>query len=404
MVTSSSQTIVISGYYGFRNIGDEAVLQSILAALEEESKAAGIRLDPVVLSIDPEWTTRTYGVKAVHRMKFGEVRNAIKSSSGLISGGGSLLQDATGIKSIPYYLGVIKLAQWMRKPTFIYAQGVGPVNRGIFRPLIASVFRRCQYVSVRDVESAALLKDIGVPKNMIEVVPDPVMGLSLPGDTNSEAEASLSDSSASPASTEASGASGEAKSAAGANSASQRELPVVGVSVRYWNPQRAELMKLAEGLNAIMNRMPLHIRFLPFHHPIDVEASRFVMNMLNPAEEHGGEVSIAPQSETPLEMLEEVKKCDLLIGMRLHSLIYAASQNVPLLGISYDPKIDHFLGRLGSVPAGTSFDLDHRIVAAESERLLLDQEGWRASHAAQLEELRREAQLPARRIAEYLRK
>lgn len=398
MVATSSQTIVVSGYYGFRNIGDEAVLQSILTALREESEAAGVAIEPVVLSIDPEWTTRTYGVKAVHRMKFSEVRNAIKNSSGLISGGGSLLQDATGIKSIPYYLGVIKLAQWMRKPTFVYAQGIGPVNRGMFRPLIASVFRRCQYVSVRDVESAALLRDIGIPKNMIEVVSDPVMGLSLPeGNPLTRMTDDSADSGAL-------GANDEGARADAIDPSAKRELPVVGVSVRFWNPQRTELMKLAEGLNAMMSRMPLHIRLLPFHYPGDDEASRFVMNMLSHVEDHGSKVSIAPQSETPLEMLEEVSRCDLLIGMRLHSLIYAASQNVPMLGISYDPKIDHFLGRLGSVPAGTSYDLDHRIVASESERLLLDREGWRVSHAAQLEELRREAQLPAKRIVEYLRK
>ncbi|WHX48752.1 polysaccharide pyruvyl transferase CsaB [Paenibacillus woosongensis] len=391
MVATSSQTIVISGYYGFRNIGDEAVLQSILNALREESEAAGLRIEPVVLSIDPEWTARTYGVKAVHRMKFSEVRDAIKNSSGLISGGGSLLQDATGVKSIPYYLGVVKLAQWLRKPTFIYAQGIGPVNRRMFRPLIASVFRRCEYVSVRDVESSALLRDIGIPKNMIEVVPDPVMGLSLP-EANSREDIAVSDFGRAAGSEEGGAASGK------------RELPVLGVSVRFWNPQRTELMKLAEGLDALLSRMALHIRFLPFHYPSDDEASRFVMNMLSHAEDHGSEISIAPQSETPLEMLGEVSRCDLLIGMRLHSLIYAASQNVPMLGISYDPKIDHFLGRLGSVPVGSSADLDHRIVAAQSERLLSDREGWLASHAAQLEALRREAQLPAKRIVEYLRK
>ncbi|GIP60177.1 polysaccharide pyruvyl transferase CsaB [Paenibacillus woosongensis] len=391
MVATSSQTIVISGYYGFRNIGDEAVLQSILTALREESEAAGLRIEPVVLSIDPEWTARTYGVKAVHRMKFSEVRDAIKNSSGLISGGGSLLQDATGIKTIPYYLGVVKLAQWLRKPTFVYAQGIGPVNRRMFRPLIASVYRRCEYVSVRDVESSALLRDIGIPKNMIEVVPDPVMGLSLPRAV-SRGDITASDSGRAAGSEEGGAASGK------------RGLPVVGVSVRFWNPQRTELMKLAEGLDALLSRMALHIRFLPFHYPGDDEASRFVMNMLSHAEDHGSEISIAPQSETPLEMLEEVSRCDLLIGMRLHSLIYAASQNVPMLGISYDPKIDHFLGRLGSVPVGSSADLDHRIVAAQSERLLSDREGWLASHAAQLEVLRREAQLPAKRIVEYLRK
>lgn len=401
MVATSSKTIVISGYYGFRNIGDEAVLQSILDALQEEGEAAGVKVEPVVLSIDPEWTSQTYGVKAVHRMKFGEVRNAIKNSSGLISGGGSLLQDATGLKSIPYYLGIIKLAQWLRKPTFIYAQGIGPVNRGMYRPLIASVFRRCEYISVRDAESSALLRDIGVPKSMIEVVPDPVMGLSLPA---ADSEAGVLEPAASLIDSEALSANGRPGRGDGEAASGKRQLPVVGVSVRFWNPQRTELMKLAEGLNALMSRMPLHIRFLPFHYPGDEEASRFVMNMLSPAEEHSSEISIAPQSETPLEMLEEVSRCSLLIGMRLHSLIYAASQNVPMLGISYDPKIDHFLARLGSVPAGTSYDLDHRIVAAQSERLLLDQEGWRTSHAGQLEQLRREAQLPAKRIVEYLRK
>ena len=100
----------------------------------------------------------------------------------MISGGGSLLQDATGFKSIPYYLGVIKLAQWLGKPTFVYAQGVGPVNRKLFRPFIASVFRRCDYISVRDAESAELLRSMGIPGGDIEVVPDPVMGLKLPED------------------------------------------------------------------------------------------------------------------------------------------------------------------------------------------------------------------------------
>ncbi|MNM95722.1 hypothetical protein D3C81_1081780 [compost metagenome] len=88
--------------------------------------------------------------------------------------------------------------------------------------------------------------------------------------------------------------------------------------------------------------------------------------------------------------------------MRLHSLIYAASQEIPLLGISYDPKIDHFLGRIGSVPIGTSDDLDPRIVTSQGERLLTEGEAWRNAHAAKIAGLKREARLPAHRIAEYL--
>lgn len=185
-MVAAAQKIIISGYYGFRNSGDEAVLQSILNALRKQSEAAGITLTPVVLSIDPEWTTVTYGVESVHRMKLGEVRKAISESSGLISGGGSLLQDVTSSKTIPYYLAILKLAQWMGKPTFIYAQGVGPVNRKLFHPLIKSVFRKCAYVSVRDEQSRLLLQSMGLDTSKIDVVPDPVMGLTLPEDARTE--------------------------------------------------------------------------------------------------------------------------------------------------------------------------------------------------------------------------
>lgn len=381
MVATTAKTLVLSGYYGFRNSGDEAVLQSILLALEEEGLTTGVDIKPIVLSIDPEWTSRTYGVESVHRMKLGEVRKAIKSSDGLISGGGSLLQDATGIKSIPYYLGVIKLAQWLGKPTFVYAQGIGPVNRKLFRPLIASVFRRCDYISVRDTESANLLREMGLRgKDAVQVVPDPVMGLALWDHV---------------AASEGNG---------GVSSESASELPVVGVSVRFWNEARTELTQLAEGLSLLCRRKPVHIRFLPFHFPGDDEASRFVMERLGNVAERGCTVSIAPETEHPQDMLREVSRCSLLVGMRLHSLIYAASQNVPLLGVSYDPKIDHFLGRIGSVPVGTAEELDPRILAAEGERLLQEAGTWRKSHAAQIAELKREARVPARRIVEFLRK
>jgi hypothetical protein len=181
-VGSAAARLIISGYYGFHNSGDEAVLQSILLALKSESVKQGITIEPIVLSIDPAWTSQTYGVQAVHRMKLREVLQAIRQSDGLISGGGSLLQDATGRMSIPYYLGIIKLAQWFGKPTFIYAQGIGPVNRTIFNPFIRSIFRKCRYISVRDEESAGLLERIGISRETIEVVPDPVMGLPLQKD------------------------------------------------------------------------------------------------------------------------------------------------------------------------------------------------------------------------------
>ncbi|AOZ93218.1 polysaccharide pyruvyl transferase CsaB [Paenibacillus crassostreae] len=373
MVTTPHK-IVISGYYGYKNSGDEAVLQSILTALQEQATEAGIQIQPVVLSIDPERTSATYGIEAVHRMKLGEVRQAIKSSCGLISGGGSLLQDATGMKTIPYYLGIIKLAQWMGKPTFIYSQGVGPVNHGLFYPMIKSVFKKCAYISVRDQQSGELLQKMGLNANVIDVVPDPVMGLQLRNNEISNEVINYDPIS----------------------------LPVIGISVRYWEQDRKELVKIVEGLQQVMSHQPLHLRFLPFHLPSDVEASQFMIDLLGDTRSTGSRVSLCADVDHPQDMLREISECQIVIAMRLHSLIYAANSQVPMIGISYDPKIDHFLNRLDLSAVGNTATLNAGDISSELERILFHEEDWRKVHATQIIQLKQEAKTPARAIVEYI--
>ncbi|WFR64258.1 polysaccharide pyruvyl transferase CsaB [Paenibacillus amylolyticus] len=389
MVTTS-QKLVISGYYGFHNSGDEAVLKSILTALEEESQRSNVTIEPIVLSGDPEWTTSMYGVRAVHRMKLKEVREALKESDGLISGGGSLLQDATGLKSIPYYLGVIKLAQMLKKPTFIYAQGIGPVNRKFFNPMIKSVFKGCTYVSVRDEQSADYLRGLGLQWNQIHVVPDPVMGLPLP-------EAKV-ESGAVAVSADAVTQANRVETTSGAHT----KLPVIGISVRFWESDRKELTAIAAGLKKLCSKRAVHLRFLPFHLPVDEQASRFLMEMLGDVTSKGSEISIAQDLTDPQLMLEEVSKCDLVIGMRLHSLIYAASQYVPPVGISYDPKIDQFLLRLDSEPAGSTDTLDGDKLAKTVVGLLDQRSQWLKEHEEGITQLKQEARVPAQQIINYL--
>lgn len=389
-MVAAAQKIIISGYYGFRNSGDEAVLQSILNALRKQSEAAGLALTPVVLSIDPEWTAATYGVESVHRMRLGEVRKAIAESAGLISGGGSLLQDVTGTKTIPYYLAIIKLAQWMGKPTFIYAQGIGPVNRKLFHPLIKSVFRKCDYVSVRDGQSRTLLQSMGLGQEKIDVVPDPVMGLTLPEDGRIE------DLEADKAGLHAPAADNVIRQAA---------PYTVGISVRFWEQSRQELDAIAEGLVKAAAELPLHLRFLPFHHSADNDASRYVMQKLGQRiGELGGSVSICEDALHPLQMLREVGQCQALIGMRLHSLIYAAGRRVPLMGVSYDPKIDRFLERIQCQPSGSTATLKEDAVAAGLLELLKSGEAWKREREPLIASLVEEAEEPARQIVQYFRR
>lgn len=117
--------ILISGYYGFDNIGDESILRTLVSSLREHIPDCSL----TVLSHNPASTREKYGVEAVERMSPMAILRAVKKCDMLISGGGSLLQDVTSSKSLHYYLSIIRCAQFFRKKVFIYSQGIGPIDR-----------------------------------------------------------------------------------------------------------------------------------------------------------------------------------------------------------------------------------------------------------------------------------
>lgn len=117
--------VVMSGYYGFSNAGDDAILEAIQQAIHGASDDISV----TVLSNDPELTQKQYGMEAIPRFRMGKVFSALRHSDALLSGGGSLLQDTTSTRSLLYYLSVIRCAQWLGKPVMLYANGIGPVRR-----------------------------------------------------------------------------------------------------------------------------------------------------------------------------------------------------------------------------------------------------------------------------------
>ncbi|HEX7057566.1 MAG TPA: polysaccharide pyruvyl transferase CsaB, partial [Bacilli bacterium] len=330
----------------------------------------------VVLSGNPPLTERLYGVKAVHRMKPRDIYSALKASDGLISGGGSLLQDETGVKTIPYYLGVIKFAQLLRKKVFIYAQGIGPIHRRIFFPFIRNSFNRCALITVRDAASAQLLGQIGIDEARVRVVPDPVMGFPLVE---------------------------KAKTRTSADGAQppERDIPIVGVSVRFWEPDRRDLAQIARALELVMRARPVRVVLLPFHSRTDTEAAQFVREQI--ADAYRGQIEIAAETAEPLAMVDKVADCDALLGMRLHSLIYAASQLVPFAAVSYDPKIDAFLNRLDMAPVGHTRALNPQDLADETLRLLANAASWRKEKQGAIAAMRAQSRIPAQQLLELLR-
>ncbi|MFS0674964.1 polysaccharide pyruvyl transferase CsaB [Ornithinibacillus sp. 179-J 7C1 HS] len=292
--------IVLSGYYGYGNVGDEAILLSIIEAMRKQEPD----IQFTVLSFNPEETSITYGVHAINRFDFTSIYQAIKESDGLISGGGSLIQDETGLRSVPYYTGIIQIARWHKKPVFIYAQGMGPIKLLHNKLLVRWTFNKVDFITVRDELSKKFLEKIGI-KKQVYVVPDPVLGLDYTRFTTSWPEN---------------------------NGVTDK---YIAVSVRDWPTKFQFKMKIAKALDSIAE-MNYKIIFVPMHGEHDELTSAEIMSIM----EKGA--FIAPHQLTTEEKIALIGKSELLIGVRLHSLIFAALNQTPFVAISYDPKIDAF--------------------------------------------------------------
>ena len=321
--------ILLSGYYGFNNTGDEAILSALIAGLEERIA----ELEIIVLSAHPQFTTDVHQVEAINRMDLKRISKELKRADLLISGGGSLLQDVTGFKTIPYYLGIIVLAKVMKTPVFFCAQGVGPVNNRLNQKLVAYILNKVDLITVRDQKSRALLQSWGV-KNKITVTADLVFSLDA---SNKDLDNDIL-----------------------IPEEIEFNQPTIGVAVRSWG-DNSYLNQLALVLDDLILKLGVNILLIPFHYPNDYEAGKLLQNKMKQA------VNLITTNYSPEEVLAIVRQCDLLVGVRLHAVIFAAVSQIPVAGISYDPKVDNFLAQLNLEAVA---DINHFTAKSLEEKLI----------------------------------
>ncbi len=361
--------VVISGYYGFKNNGDEAMLYAMLKALGQRVRG----FDPVVLSSDPEETGRFFGVRAVPRHDLRLILNELRRADLLISGGGGLLQDVTGPNSILYYLGVVTMARMLQKPVFFYGQGIGPVRTALGRTLMRLVVNRVDMITVRDRESKDELAGLGVVRPRVEVTADPALGLDVAEIKPEPGVAILEGAGVTPGS------------------------DLVGVSVRAWKGLVAYKGVIARVCDHIAAR-GRRVVFLPMHYPVDIAVSREIASLMKQSP-----VIIERRLDFK-EMLSLMAQTRMIMGMRLHFLIFGAILNIPMVGISYDPKVDRFLS-LVDMPSGGSVDnLDYHRLVGCIDGLEESRPQMRGKLASKVDLLRREAHRGADLAAERLKK
>lgn len=294
---------VLSGYYGFGNLGDEA----ILAAIAQELVAQLPEVEIEVLSGDPAATQRTYGLEACDRWRLSCLLHALRRSDVLVQGGGGLIQDATSCMSPAYYLGVLLAAWFAGKPYAIFCQGIGPLQRWLWRRLTVFFFARARLLIVRDQESAEALLRMGLRKPA-EVAGDPALLLKA----------------ASPQET-------------------QRWLAESGAEVPedYWLviPReiaaiREAIIQSAEGLASTGRPVVA----MPFQ-AADEDLARKIAALV-------GGIAL-PTPEDPRLAAGLVAQAGGVLAARLHALIFAAVAGVEAFGIDYDPKVAAFCEATG---------------------------------------------------------
>jgi polysaccharide pyruvyl transferase CsaB len=316
--------VLLSGYYGFGNLGDEALLEVIVGQMR--ARFPSVTMD--VLSATPDQTARAYGVDATPRWSMRAVREAIVRADVVLSGGGGLLQTATSARSVVYYAGILREAIRLRRKAMIFAQSIGPLDL-LGRIVVRSFCRGTNRATVRDLRSVRLLQSL-LPQTPVEQTADPVFLYDAPSE-----EIDLS--------VEGLGAD-----------------PYAIVSVRKVPNLRDGQHTIARAVDCLAQTHGVRVAFLPLGGIDDAEVSTAIIRLCKSAPMLLPECSLARAAAI-------LRGAQVVIGMRLHALILAARFAVPFLAIPYDPKVAALCDDLGypleplwtpgkPVPSGPAID------------------------------------------------
>lgn len=347
--------VVISGYYGSKNGGDEAMLAAMLEVFADVDPKVNI----TVISSSPEDTKARHNVNAVSWLDLLGIFGALRKADLLISGGGSLLQNVTSRRSLYYYLGIIWLAMMAGAKVMLYAQGIGPIEGSMPRRLMSWLGNKVDLITVRDHGSIQELESLKITKPHIECTADPVLAIHKVSIERGK----------------------EILQSGGALNGK----PIIGISVREWCGWQYYKDVIAAATDQMAKEFNAQIVFLPMQYPDDVRTAEEI------ADKTHCKPTVLNADYNTSELMSIVGNVDLLIAIRLHALIFAGVMGVPMLGISYDPKIDRFLECLSERPVGALEDITPEKIMKSARQKWHNKEGFKAKNTELFSTLRNSA-------------
>lgn len=326
-------TILIGGYYGAGNVGDEAILYAILSDLRNYDSA----LNFIILSKDPEKTKAEHNVEVIDWEDINALLDAALRSDLIILGGGGIFHDYWGIDPDKYlrkgfwditaFGSLPLLAKLLNIPCVILAVGVGPFKSELGREHTRLAFERSQFATVRDNESMDFLRETGLELDQstspsVSVVPDIVFRFEIRPSDKYDADEFL-----------------EEKFSIGS------DTPLLGISLRYWEdnaPLHERLSSIALGVKQFLDAQPLvHVILIPFQ-VLDATPhtdDRIVLREFAKLVDIPNRIHLIETASSPHLVQAFIGRCTAILGMRFHSIVMGINTGTPAVAISYAPKV-----------------------------------------------------------------
>ena len=300
--------VVICGAYGFGNAGDEAILEAIV----REMRSIDPDMPVTVLSRRPQETRSAIGVNAWHSFDLLRMGRVMRASKLYINGGGNLMQDVTSRYSLWYYLYTLRRAKKCGCAVQMYGCGIGPILYPRDQRVTADVINRCvDVITLREPDSLRVLEQFGVTEPEILLSSDPA--LTLPPAPDARVDRLMEQCGLKP------------------------DGNYIAFVLRRWRGfEEKSTVFAAAAVYAYLN-YELTPVFLCINHRTDGEAAQLVTRHLSiPCHV----IDLPMSSGMTIGVLARMKAA---VSMRLHGLVFAAGQGVPIAGVSYDPKVTAFL-------------------------------------------------------------
>ncbi|HEX2927354.1 MAG TPA: polysaccharide pyruvyl transferase CsaB [Ruminiclostridium sp.] len=347
--------VIISGYYGFGNIGDDAMLRSIVDNLKEQKPDISI----LAMSRDPVETASVYGVSAINRKNMFKVYSSMRKAKLFVYGGGNIIQDSTSSRSLLFYLGTAWLAKKLKLKIMFYANGIGPINKSGNAEHSRRILNMADVITVRERFSYNELKKMGITKPKIALTADAAFSVNID-------PAQLDDS----------------RNFAGI-SVNEK---YAGFSVRRCpgfeeHQHKKYEQAIAEAADYVFKKYGLKPVFIPMEYNVDILTVNNIISKMKTKS------YIVSQNHTVAETFGVIHKMDIMISMRLHALIFAAYLNVPFIGISYQPKVDGFLEYINQPSAGNVKELNFERLRSKIDNVLQNHEPIKAVLETSVENL-----------------